>query len=381
MIKAYKFRIYPNKEQRLQLAKTFGCVRWVWNHFLYRKEDCYKRTKEIERLLERKLRNDEKTNWGMVTFSRELTQLKKEYEWLKEPDKWALQNALRNLDKAYERFFKGIAKRPKFKRKKDECKSYTTTLANGNIKVLDQCIQLPKLGLVRYRDTRHCIEGTIVNVTISQEPSGKYYVSICCKDVPETSKAKLTGRSIGIDLGLKEFLITSDGDIVPNHKFLKQKIKKLKRLQRALSRKTKDSSRWKKNKRQIAVVWEQIRHTRLDFQHKLTSKLVNDYDIICLESLKIKNMIKNHKLAQSISDVAWGQFVELLKYKADWNNKKVIQINSYFPSSQLCSVCGYKNQETKNLSVREWTCPVCGTHHDRDINAAKNILAEGLKIA
>ena len=391
MIKAYKFRIYPNKEQQGLLCRTFGCVRYVWNHFLARKENAFE---------------SNETGITYNKMSSELTVLKAEYEWLKEPDKCALQNAVKNLSKAYDRFFQlqkvgpkytqkklqhlarierqpnrmDLNGHPQFKRLRDNQKSYTTNCTNNNIAVLDKHIKLPKLGRVRYRDKRHYIEGKILSATVSQEPSGKYYVSICCKDVPETHVA-LTNKSAGIDLGIKEFLITSDGHKVPNHKFLKKKLKKLKRLQKALSRKTRNSANWNRNKKQLAILHEKIRHARLDFQHKVTTELVRNYDLICLETLKVKNMIKNHKLAQAISDVAWSQFVELLRYKMTWNNKRLVQIDTYFPSSQTCSECGYINKETKDLSVREWICPQCGTYHDRDINAAKNILTEGLKIA
>ena len=184
----------------------------------------------------------------------------------------------------------------------------------------------------------------------------------------------------GIDLGLKEFLITSDGLKVQNYRFLRRKLQKIKRLQRALSRKTKGGKRWEKNRKQLAIQYEKVRHARLDFHHKISTQLIRNYDIICVETLKVKNMVKNHKLAQAISDVAWGQFVSLLTYKTLWVSKTLIKIDTYFPSSQTCSICGYQNKETKNLSVREWFCPNCGAQHDRDINAAQNILAEGLKM-
>ena len=388
MIKAYKFRIYPNKTQQGLLTRTFGCVRYVWNHFLARKEDAY---------------NNGETGLGFVTLSRELTVLKQELPWLKEPDKAALQNALKYLIKTYDRFFKiqkdgpkytekklkhleRIGRKPnrfdqnghpQFKRKRDNHKSYTTNCTHNNIKFLEKHIRLPKIGKVRFRD-KQIPEGRILNATVSQEPSGKYYVSLCCTDVPERSLEK-TGLSVGIDLGLKEFAITSDGNKKENPRFLKSCLAKLKRLQRVLSRKTIDGSRWNKNRIKLARLHEHIRNMRQDFLQKYTTELIRTYDVICLETLAVKNMVQNHNLAQAISDVSWSKFVELLSYKAEWYSKRIVRINTFFASSQTCSVCGYKNPETKDLSVREWICPECGTHHDRDINAARNILNEGLK--
>ena len=390
MMKAFRFRIYPTKDQKILLHKTFGCVRKIWNYFLAECEDAYRN-------------NQPRPN--ATKMQKELTQLKQELPYLYEVDNTALQRCLRYLDQSYQRFFKVQKMGPKFtdkklkwlakhpdhtitnfdlnghpqwKCKKNPQRSYTAVKINNNIEVNCTHIKLPKIGWVRYRDQRTGVEGKILNATVTQEASGKYYVSICCDNV-ETQFIPLTGKMIGIDLGIKEFLITSDGLKIENHRFFKKKLQKLRRLQRSLSRKTKDGKNWEKNRRKLAIQYEKVRHARLDFHHQLTTYLVKEYDVICVETLKIKNMIKNHKLAQAISDVAWGQFIQLLGYKMTWAKKILVKIDTFFPSSQICSCCGYQNTDTKNLSVREWICPQCNTHHDRDINAAKNILNEGLK--
>lgn len=365
MEKAFKFRIYPNKTQQLLLQKSFGCARFVYNYFLAKRIEKYKQ---------------DKSSMSCNQCSKELTALKQELVWLKEPDKDALQKALKDLDDAYKNFFsRPEVGFPKFKSKKDRHKSYRTSYTNGNIKFLGNKVQLPKLGKVKIKDKRTCVEGRILNATISQNPDGRYYVSICCTDVPEIVLPK-ADKSIGIDLGLKEFAITSDGIKVENPKYLTKSLKRLKFLQRSLSRKTKDGANREKARIKVARLHSKIFNQRNDFLQKLSTQLIKENDVICLEDLQVKNMVKNHKLAQAISDVSWYSFTRMLEYKAKWHGRKIIKIDKFYPSSQLCHCCGYKNTDTKDLSVREWICPECGTRHDRDINASINILNEGLRV-
>lgn len=364
MEKSFKYRIYPNKRQQELIQKTFGCVRFVYNYFLDLKTNKYK--------------NGQKS-LSYNDMSNLLTQLKQENDWLKEPDKDSLQKSLKNLDMAYQKFFKEHAGYPKFKSKKDRYKSYRTSCTNNSIRFEHRHIKLPKIGLVKIRD-KQVSQGRILNATISQEPNGHYYCSLCYTDVKMPQYQK-TNINVGIDLGIANFAIFSDGNKIENPKFYEKSEKKLAQLQRGLSRKTIGGANWNKARIKIAKLQKHISNQRNDFLQKLTTNIIRTYDAICIEDLDVKSLkeTNNSNRNKRVGDVSWSEFRRQLTYKSNWYSKVVSVVDRYFPSSQICHVCGQRDGK-KSEDIRNWICPHCDTELDRDINAAINILNEGLRL-
>ena len=371
---AYKFKLEPTNEQAILINKTLGCCRWVYNNALDHKSKAFKRRNE---------------SLSATDLKNQLPHLKTAKPWLKEVDSTALQQSIMRLEDAFDNFFAKRADYPNFKSKHNEVQSYKTVSTSLRIED-DKYINIPKVGVVRCRMHRQP-KGIIKSATISKR-AGNYYISLLC-EVDEPTKLPINANMIGIDLGIKEFAVDSNGLVYANPKYLKNSLNKLKLEQQKLSKMTKGSNNYKKQKLKIAKLHLHIANQRLNHAHQLSSKLVKENQIICLEHLDIKGMIKkedsgtktrntkDNNKARAVLDAGWGQFVNFVEYKAAWYGRQVIQIDRYVPSSQMCSKCKHTNPAVKDLSIRSWVCPVCGATHDRDYNAAINILEEGLKIA
>lgn len=370
-----KFRIYPNASQRSLIERTFGCSRFVYNHFLTARRDAYVQSGRT---------------MGFAECCRELTVLKSQLPWLQEVDSKALQTALRDLDRAYQNFFRDCKKTsgrktgyPKFKSKKDSRASYRARNDRNTIELSDRAIKLPKLGWVRCRVSKH-VAGRILNATVSRNPAGKYFVSVCWTEVeaptlPEDGYPR--GSATGVDVGIESFAALSNGVHIENPRYLNKSSRQLRRAQRRLSRKSRGSKRYEKQRVKVARIHEKVANQRADYLHKLSTALIRDYDLIGIEDLAVSNMVRNHRLARSVEDASWAEFRRMLEYKAAWYGKQVFVNDRFFASSQTCSICGCVNPAVKNLSVREWTCPCCGTRHDRDVNAARNLRDRGFLAA
>ena len=363
--KSYKYRLLPNLDQRILFEKTFGCSRFIWNQLLADKIAFYKET-------------------GKLLYNTP-AQYKTDYPWLKEVDSLALANVQLNLQQAYKFFFQSKFGFPKFKSKKT-AQSYKTNNQKGTIALSDGKVKLPKVGWVKLKLHRQP-KGEIKSATISKTATGKYYISILCEE--EILPLPKTDSNLGVDLGLENFAILSTGEKVENPRFLGSLSTKLAKEQKVLSRrallakkegkKLSDCRNYQKQRLKVARIHEKIFNQRKDFLNKLSTHFIKNHDVICIEDLASKNLMKNHHLARAIGDASWSEFIQQLHYKADWYGKKIIQISRWFPSSQLCSTCGVSSGK-KPLSIREWTCANCHTHHDRDINASLNILKEGLRL-
>lgn len=363
--KSYKYRLKPTKEQAAMIESAFSARRFIWNRFLERISKAYKRRGET---------------LSAFDCNKILTQMKRYYPWLSQHDTNMLRFAIKDLITARKRFFerckKGIkpAGYPRFKSKKDAKQSFTT---DGRIHVMSDCIQIPKIGRIRYRCSRPC-DGIPKEVTVSRDGRGRYWISVCC--AVDIQPLPVSPNQIGLDVGLAEFATDSNGVVYDNPKFLKKSEKKLIREHRKLSRKMEGSASWKKQKAKVTKVCEKTKNQRNTFQHQLSRKLVDENQVIAVEDLAVRNMLKNHHLAKAVADAGWFCFIEKLEYKSLWAGRSFVKIPRFYASSQICSCCGHQHTAVKNLAVRQWVCPVCSSVHQRDINAALNILMKGQEL-
>jgi putative transposase len=353
--KAFKFRIYPNPDQIMLMRKTLGCARFVYNHFLAKWNETYQATGK---------------GLSYNNCATQLPALKQDLPWLKEVDSIALQSAVRHLADGFHRFFKKQNDAPRFKSRKHPVQSFTTRYTNGNIGVEGDSIQLPKLGWVTFAKSRE-VEGRILSATVRLSPSGKWFVSLVCE--VEIQPLPACDRMLGIDVGIKQLAVTTDGVPIDNPRHTIRYEQQLAKWQRRMSRRTPGGSNWRKAKQKVARIHENIRNSRQDGLHKLTTKWIRENQTICIEDLRIANMLKNGNLAKHIADASWGEMSRQLHYKAEWYGRTIREAPTFAPSSQTCHVCGAVNPEVKDLRIRAWECPQCHTVHDRDENAARNI--------